>query len=62
MKYVARSDLLEFEIALEKFAFKCKVKTKDDLEWFSALLHDRLEIAMHDYATDFGIKDYEKQY
>ena len=62
MEPVRRDDLLEFQIDVADFAAKCDAKTKDELEWFSALLHNNLEIAMGDYATDEGIEDYEPQY
>lgn len=62
MKPVVRANLLEFELFVEDFAAACAVETKEDLEWFSALLHNHLENAISDRATDLGVEDYEPQY
>lgn len=62
MKPIQRTTLIEFELGAMDFAESCEVKTKDDLEWFSATLHEHLETAMQDYAMDEKIEDYEPQY
>lgn len=62
MKPIQRTTLIEFELAAMDFAEAYEVKTKDDLEWFSATLHEHLETAMQDYAMDLEIEDYEPQY
>lgn len=62
MKPIGKADLINFELVAMDFAEACEVDTKDDLEWFSALLHEHLETAMEDYAMDCGIEDYEPQY
>lgn len=62
MKPVLRANLLEFELFVEDLAAECGVETKDDLEWFSDLLHNHLETAISDRATDLGVEDYELQY
>ena len=62
MKPIQRTALIEFELAAMDFAEACEIKTKDDLEWFSATLHEHLETAMQDYAMDEEIEDYEPQY
>ena len=62
MKPVGRMNLLEFELFVEDFAAEFAVETKEDLEWFSSLLHNHLENAISDRATDLGIEDYEPQY
>ena len=62
MKLIDRNSLIQFELAVMGFAEACEVKTKDDLEWFSATLHEHLETAMQDYAMDEEIEDYDPQY
>lgn len=62
MKAIKRTDIIQFELVAMDFAGACEVGTKDDLEWFSATLHEHLETAMQDYATDLEIEDYEPQY
>lgn len=62
MKPIQRTALIEFELVAMDFAGAHEVKTKDDLEWFSATLHEHLETAMQDYAMDEEIEDYEPQY
>lgn len=62
MKPIQRTALIEFELAAMDFAEAYEVKTKDDLEWLSATLHEHLETAMQDYAMDEEIEDYEPQY
>lgn len=62
MKPIQNTDLIEFELAAMDFAEACEVKTKADLEWFSAILHEHLETAIQDYAMDEGIEDYDPQY
>lgn len=59
---IKKMAFVEFEIAAMDFAEDCEVKTKDDLEWFSATLHEHLETAMQDYAMDEEIEDYDPQY
>lgn len=62
MKPITYGDLLDFENTVGDFASECEVKTKEDLEWFSELLHNHLETAIEYYAADLGIEDYEQQY
>lgn len=62
MKPIQRADLIQFELVAMDFAEACEVKTKDDLEWFSATLHEHLETAIQDYAMDGGIEDYDPQF
>ena len=62
MKSISRAYLIEFELAAMDMAEALEVKTKDDLEWLSATLHEHLETAMMDYAMDGEIEDYEPQY
>ena len=62
MKLIDRNSLVKFELAVMDFAESCEVKTKASLEWFSATLHEHLEIAMQDYAMDEEIEDYDPQY
>lgn len=62
MKSISGFSLVEFELSAMDFAEDSGVKTKDDLEQFSALLHEHLENAMLDYAMDLGIDDYDSQY
>ena len=62
MKNISRMSLIEFELAAMDMAEVLEVKTKDDLEWLSAKLHEHLEIAMEEYAMDGEIEDYEPQY
>lgn len=62
MKKLTYEILIGFELSVMDIAEACEVKTKGDLEWFSATLHEHLEMAMEDYATDEDIGDYEPQY
>ena len=62
MKQFPNTAWIEFELVAMDFAEACEVKSKDDLEWFSAMLHEHLETAMQDYAMDEGIEDYEPSY
>ena len=62
MKPIDRTSLIQFELVVMDFAEAYEVKTKDDLEWLSATLHEHLETAMQDYAMDEEIEDYEPQY
>ena len=52
MKPISRTSLIEFELAVMDMADALEVKSKDDLEWLSATLHEHLEAAMEDYAMD----------
>lgn len=54
--------LINFELIAMDFAETYEVKTKDDLERISALLHEHLENAMVDYSIDEKIDDYDPQY
>ena len=62
MKNISYTQLIGFELACMDLAEALEIKNADDLEWFSATLHEHLEIAMEDYATDGEIEDYEPQY
>lgn len=62
MKTLKGETLIHFELLVMDIAEACEVKTKGDLEWFSATLHEHLENAIEDYAMDNDIEDYEVQY
>lgn len=55
-------DFTDFDCAVIDFAESLKIHNSDDLEWFIATLHERLEYIAIDYAADDGILDYESQY
>lgn len=61
MKLMSKT-LVDFELTVMDIAEECGVQTKDDLELFSATLHEQLESAMQNYAEDEEIEDYEPQY
>jgi len=62
MKNFTWENGIEFELVVMDLAEVLEVKTKDDLEWLAATLHEHLETAMMDYAEDEGIEDYEPQF
>ncbi len=62
MKNFSWENGIEFELVVMDLAEALEVKTKDDLEWLAATLHEHLETAMMDYAGDEGIEDYEPQF
>ena len=53
---------LEFEIFIADLLEEKGFRTSEDLEEFADTLHTSIEIAFTDYATDYGIEDYEQQY
>ena len=56
------SRYLEFEIYIADLLETKGLRTSEDLEEFSDTLHTSIENAFNDYATDYGIGDYEQQY
>lgn len=62
MKPLEYKLLIGFECYVMDLAEALEAKEKDDIEWLTATLHEHLEAAMEDYASDEGIEDYECQY
>lgn len=52
----------EFEIVIMDLAETCGIKTKNEMEWFSDMLHQEIETALTEYAEDAGVSDYEPSY
>lgn len=49
---------IEFELAIMDMIDEQKIKDADTLRDFSDRLHQSLEMAVEDYASDEGIEDY----
>lgn len=49
---------LDFEIYVGDLLEENGIKTTEELMSFSDDIHNRVEVAIADYAIDFGIEDY----
>lgn len=49
---------IEFELTIMDMIYEQKIKDADTLRDFSDELHQSLEMAVEDYASDEGIEDY----
>lgn len=59
---IDRRNELEVEIYVADLAERSSIKTKEELEMFSERLHQTIENALMDYASDENIEDYEPQF
>ena len=56
-----KQNILRIEIYVMELAEQRGIKTKVELEAFSNHLHEIIENALMDYASDENIEDYEPQ-
>lgn len=59
---IDRQNELKIEIYVMELAEQRGIKTKIELEAFSERLHQIIENALMDYASDENIEDYEPQF
>lgn len=62
MKRIPAAAITEYELVILDMAEIYEVKTAEDLERFSQILHEHLEIALSDHADCYNIDDYNPQY
>ena len=53
---------LEFEILIDDMCEREEIESAEDLEKFADNLHNIIENALRDYASDHDIEDYEPCY
>ena len=53
---------LEFEILIDDMCEREEIESAEDLEKFADNLHNIIENALRDYASDHDIEDYESCY
>ena len=62
MKRIPVAAITEYELGILDMAEIYEVKTAEELERFSQMLHEHLEIALQDHAEYLHIEDYDPQY
>lgn len=55
-------DWLGFECTVMDLADEEKIENSEQLQYFADLLHQHIEIAMSDYASDHDFEEYEQMY